>query len=440
MRLVNDWKRISLAAVVLIVLLRLSIGWQFLYEGMWKYDQMSGPTPWSAEGYLKAAQGPFRDHFRNMTGDPDDLGWLDFDTVNNRWTRWRDTFVAHYGLDAKQTAALDQLLTGPPEYRVKLDQLPPKVAELDRFVKDELRSGPKLSYDAAKKELLLSASTPLKPDETTLLLAATDLKRNELGDLVAKENAPEGALNDVSRAWYLAIEILDSMSAKLPYRAKLQAQLKGDPDKVGVYARAEERYAPSMGTERSDGKSVELIKYGEIQEYKDMLAAYKAAEKKAKTDFQLAHLEATWAKIQAKRTSLTGPIKALEKSLKDDAMKLLRREQLAHGPAPRENTPLTRASDMAMWGLLILGPLLLLGLCTRLAAVGGAVMLFSFYLVVPPWPGVPQPPGPEHAFIVNKNLIEVIALLAIAFMPTGSWFGLDGVFRWLFRRGKRAQV
>jgi uncharacterized membrane protein YphA (DoxX/SURF4 family) len=128
----------------------------------------------------------------------------------------------------------------------------------------------------------------------------------------------------------------------------------------------------------------------------------------------------------------------MEKSLKDDAMKLLTREQLARGPAPREKTPLTQASDMAMWGLLILGPLLLLGLCTRLAAVGGAAMLLSFYLVVPPWPGVPQPPGPEHSFIVNKNLIEVIALLAIAFMPTGSWFGLDGVFRWIFRRGKKA--
>ena len=61
-------------------------------------------------------------------------------------------------------------------------------------------------------------------------------------------------------------------------------------------------------------------------------------------------------------------------------------------------------------------------------------MLISFYLVVPPWPGVPQPPGPEHSFIVNKNLIEALALLAIAAMPTGSWFGLDGIFRWIFRR------
>ncbi len=433
----NDWKRISLVAVILLVLLRLSIGWQFLYEGLWKYDQLKGPTPWSAEGYLKSAQGPFRDHFRGMTGDPDDLGWLDFDTVNNRWTQWRDAFVSHYHLSEKQTAALDRLLTGPKQYTAPLAQLPPKVAELDRFVSDVLRGGPKLKYDAAGKQLVLDASTPLKPDETTLLLAAVDLKRNAAGELVAKENAPDGALNEVSQAWYIAIETLDAMASKLPYRSKLQAELKGDPDLVGVIAKADTRYAPTMGTARSDGKSVEMIKYGEIQEYKDMLAAYEKARKNAKTDFQISHLETTWGKIQSKRAALVGPIKALEKSLKDDAQKLLSREQMAVGPMPREATPLNRASDMAMWGLLILGPMLLLGLGTRLAAVAGAVMLISFYLVVPPWPGVPQPPGPEHSFIVNKNLIEALALLAIAALPTGSWFGLDGIFRWMFRRGKR---
>jgi uncharacterized membrane protein YphA (DoxX/SURF4 family) len=91
-----------------------------------------------------------------------------------------------------------------------------------------------------------------------------------------------------------------------------------------------------------------------------------------------------------------------------------------------------------MWGLLIIGMLLLAGLGTRVAAVAGAVMLLSFYLVVPPWPGVPQPPGPEHSLIINKNLIEVIALLAIAALPTGSWFGLDGILRWCFKGKKKA--
>ena len=88
--------------------------------------------------------------------------------------------------------------------------------------------------------------------------------------------------------------------------------------------------------------------------------------------------------------------------------------------------------------LILIGGLLIVGLGTRLAAVAGAVLLLNFYLVVPPWPGVPESPGTtEHAYLVNKNLIEAIALLGIAALPTGSWFGLDGVCRWLF--GGRSQ-
>lgn len=87
-----------------------------------------------------------------------------------------------------------------------------------------------------------------------------------------------------------------------------------------------------------------------------------------------------------------------------------------------------------MWGLIILGSLLLLGFLTRIAALGGAVMLTMFYLVWPPWPGVPDAPGPEHSLIVDKNLIEVMALLSIAALPTGTWFGIDGMFSRLWRR------
>ena len=97
--------------------------------------------------------------------------------------------------------------------------------------------------------------------------------------------------------------------------------------------------------------------------------------------------------------------------------------------------PLSAAAFAALAGLLILGVCLILGFCTRLSALLGAVMLIGFYLVLPPWPGIPQPPSPEHSFIVNKNLIEAVALLGIAALPTGAWFGLDGLIRWVFRRG-----
>ena len=46
---------------------------------------------------------------------------------------------------------------------------------------------------------------------------------------------------------------------------------------------------------------------------------------------------------------------------------------------------------------------------------------------MPPFPGLPEAPGPDHSFIVNKNIIMAIALLAIALMPTGQWFGVDSL-------------
>jgi len=42
---VTDLRRVTGATIVLLVLLRVSIGWQFLYEGLWKWDTMDSPKP-----------------------------------------------------------------------------------------------------------------------------------------------------------------------------------------------------------------------------------------------------------------------------------------------------------------------------------------------------------------------------------------------------------
>lgn len=79
-----------------------------------------------------------------------------------------------------------------------------------------------------------------------------------------------------------------------------------------------------------------------------------------------------------------------------------------------------------MYGLVIIGLGLMLGLFTRWIAAGGAVLLFSFYLINPPLPGLYYTaPTEGHYLIINKNLIEMMALVALAFIPTGKFFGLD---------------
>ena len=79
------------------------------------------------------------------------------------------------------------------------------------------------------------------------------------------------------------------------------------------------------------------------------------------------------------------------------------------------------------YGLTAIGLCLVLGLCTRLAALGGAAFMCFVVLTQPAWPGL-YPPDPAvvgHALLINKDFIEMLALLTIATTAVGRWAGLD---------------
>lgn len=308
-----------MAAIVFLVVLRLSIGWQFLYEGLWKQHAAHGTEPWTAAGYLKNAKGPFRSTFRNMVDDPYDYDKLDATAVQKRWQAWRQLFELHYPtLDANQKARLNKLV-----------------------------------------------------DESV---------------------------------------------------AKLKTTLS-NPEWAGV---VNEKFKGTVDYKRA----------GEIELYKAMVAKYEAKLKEVKVDFQQSHLDKLWADLEAKRKELTGPIDALTSELQLSATKLLNLEQIARGPSPQPASKIDSVNWQTIWGLTILGFCLIVGLFSRTAALGAAWMLLMFYLVVPPWPGVPEAPGPEHSFIVNKNFIEIVACLALASLPSGRWFGLDALIHRFVLRGK----
>src|SRR5262249_41147804 len=90
---------------------------------------------------------------------------------------------------------------------------------------------------------------------------------------------------------------------------------------------------------------------------------------------------------------------------------------------------------------LLIGIGLILGLLTRPACVGGAMFLFMFYLAMPPLLGVPDNPRAEgHYFLINKNIIEMLALLALATTASGRWLGLDGLVQFLYPWRWRART
>lgn len=87
---------------------------------------------------------------------------------------------------------------------------------------------------------------------------------------------------------------------------------------------------------------------------------------------------------------------------------------------------LTVVDFLNQWGLLLIGLALLVGSFVRLAAVAGAILLFLYYIATPPFPGMEYAIPAEGSYlIVNKNLIEIGALLVILGFPTSHQVGLD---------------
>jgi uncharacterized membrane protein YphA (DoxX/SURF4 family) len=404
---VRDSWRLSGIAVAFLVLLRMAIGWQFLYEGLWKLNTYSTAKPWTSAGYLRAARGPLRTAYRRMTGDPDDLRWLDYDAVSGNFDSYRDHFFAHVpDFTDDQTKQLDTMLEGPAQFSVRLDHLP-------AGLKFEGNLKKVISFDPEAKRLTVDGKMHLLPKERLELEKQARALKNT-------------SQADVDR-FLKALDQVFKLSAHLSYKERLAVLLKIDPERVGLVYR--------------DDKTKEVVeeRKGKITEYKELLSRYNEELPRSRQAFEIKHLDTQWDEIQKLRAELVTPVRALDSDFHLDARKLLTVEQLARGPVPEPWTAQQRIDHLTIWTLIGLGCLLMAGFFSRTAALGAAALLLSFYLAVPPWPGVEElleTAGPEHSFIINKNLIEVIALLAIASMPTGRWLGLDQLTSAIFRRRK----
>jgi len=83
-----------------------------------------------------------------------------------------------------------------------------------------------------------------------------------------------------------------------------------------------------------------------------------------------------------------------------------------------------------IFGLIIIGIALFIGLSSRLAALAGSFLLLLFYVSNPPLTINPIGYGVEgHYLIINKNLIELITLLVIAFIPGDWFFSFDNIWK-----------
>jgi thiosulfate dehydrogenase [quinone] large subunit len=99
---------------------------------------------------------------------------------------------------------------------------------------------------------------------------------------------------------------------------------------------------------------------------------------------------------------------------------------------------LDNANLITMYGLTIVGVLLILGLFTRLASLAGIGFILLFYLCNPPFVGYFYTIPTEGSYlIVNKNMVELAALVVILVTGSGRFAGLDRVLHLLFARRVR---
>jgi uncharacterized membrane protein YphA (DoxX/SURF4 family) len=349
----------KLSSKVLLVLLRLAIGWHFFIEGVDKLDSLyTGPTPghpaFNSAGFLRESSGPLASAFRRQAGDPD-----------QEFQERLEAIPFQEGVSLERSSFHDHM--------------PPALAKdwqdyLARYL-DHYTRNPEdpAAAEEARKQLEEEADRKLAHAEVKVVTLLLDLSKDP----------KDRNEREVPKTYQTAA-----------YKVK-----ESFWDRVHEYRRKNE----------------------EIRRLQDQEFHLFGHDTK-KDDFRRLKAEAGQLRSELV-TELNAP-------LVDSLQDILTPAQKGRGPMPAAALP--RSLVMTNWavaiGLTLIGAFLLLGLLTRTSCLFGAIFLLMVFLASPPLPWVPEALRSEgHYLFINKNLIEMLALLALMTLPTGRWFGLDSL-------------
>jgi hypothetical protein len=93
-----------------------------------------------------------------------------------------------------------------------------------------------------------------------------------------------------------------------------------------------------------------------------------------------------------------------------------------------------------IWGLILIGCGLIFGLFIKTASLLGVTLLSLYYIAHPPFIGMDMGiPLEGHYLLVNKNLIEIIALMIIAIFPSSTILRLDYYLMGFLKRFRKSE-
>lgn len=405
---------------LLLVCLRLAIGWHFTFEAI---DKLKNPA-WSSEAYLRESVGPLGPYFRSLAGDRlvDQLtvGSSDTfpDSLDAEWDAYAEALANFYELDTEQKDRIADLLKQEKSKFVTWASVTKEAVELIGHaapaVTRELTIPERLVIHAKLEQIVEEHELDLPPlgkaTFETYKTAKTNLARWRAG--LKKNLDHQTDLMKKAVREHLVGIAMEELPAE--YRNKIDFK---DSAKVRDLVRA--KYL------EWDGKKTEEDKETPLSPPAQKIRAH-VLEK------------------QSKERERSAP----DKQAKDPKKKPAEIDLLDPLPPsvgvckPLAAWSALELSDLVVkYGLLAVGMCLLVGLFTRCACVAGAAYLLMFYLAMPPMVGWPDPARAEgHYFLINKNIIEMLALLALATTSSGRWAGLDGLLQFLWPgRWRRAE-
>jgi uncharacterized membrane protein YphA (DoxX/SURF4 family) len=410
----NRWS----CRVFILLALRLAIGWHFLFEGLYKVQTYyTGPTdtskPFTSEPYFRAAPGPIGEKMRKEFSDPtaeiaskvrapEDISPRDFAKLS----------------DADQAAKCPAAVAA----QIDASDLLEKVKEAIRL---EVENEPKAIKTAEEKAIKAA-----KDAETAALKAADE----------------RAARNTLLRWWSEA----DKAEIKKDSE-KAQAKAKADADKAREESKAKGEKVDTLAPERIVAAKAAYARWVYGVDTRPAQVKFISGDLLLTAPQRLKHLE--WVRNEAKAAEEL-PTKGLgngtgteskrlaefrmgaitaESDLARDANTFIAdlRKELNGGKAVEDPPAESRGQlldRITMWFLVAVGTCLMAGLFTRLSCVLAAGFLVVTYLAHPAFPWYPIPPNTEgNPVFINKNVIEALALLALACYPTGRWLGLDAL-------------
>lgn len=457
----RPWQGLGLL-MVLLVLLRLSIGWHFLFEGLQKVYSLFTPKPFSAAVYFRESAGPLSSSLKPMLPDPEKefVGKLTPEGMQERWREIAAPYIeglsgearakAEATRDASQAEAIRWLSGGNASARKGYQRALARwessgsSSDLEAVGKARKECLAVVSEYRRKQEGFaaeLGALAGMKPDDVLKVPKApvengTDSYPLFLLD-TSTVSATRSAALDAIRA-HLTVKAPD-LAAKDTGWSRLDKAVKlADDwaDKTQAWLGFGEK---AVETPSPDGKDTGALKQTlttpeRIARHKKLAEGLEEQNRSRRSwdflkDVDKITLASAKAAVTKSRTDLSEDIDRMEA----DLVKKLQ----SMGATPRDAAKKPKFIDImdlvTIASITAIGAGLFTGTLTRLAALGGAAFLLLTYLAVPPFPWLPTPPLNEGNYVfINKNFVEMMALLVIAATPSGRWFGLDAVIMPIF--------